>query len=486
MSRHLVVVGDAMLDVDAVGGTTRLCPDAPVPVVDDIVEHPRPGGAALAAVLAARDGLDVTLVTAWGDDADGDRLGDLLGGVSLVRVPYSGATPVKYRVRTGGQSVVRLDRGTAVGEYGAVPAGASAAVAEADAVLVSDYGRGITGLEPLRAVLTGRPPRVPLVWDPHPRGSAPVAGCTLVTPNAGEAADWAARYGGPVPGTDTLTPLGATARRAERLVEHWSARAVAVTLSARGALLSFGSGTPAMTPAPRGDCLDSCGAGDRFAVSAATALAAGRMPSEAVCEAVQAASAYVAAGGPATLRPSTAPMPSSEAATVEDLLHAVRGSGGTVVATGGCFDLLHAGHVATLRDARRLGDCLVVCVNSDASVRRLKGPGRPLVPAADRSRVLEALEYVDAVVVFDEDTPVEVLRRLRPDVWVKGGDYAGQDVPEAAALASWGGQTVVVPYLQGRSTTGLVRSAATSAGCDPLPVSAGGSVRDTDERTPSP
>ena len=134
-----------------------------------------------------------------------------------------------------------------------------------------------------------------------------------------------------------------------------------------------------------------------------------------------------------------------------------------VVATGGCFDLLHAGHVATLRAARRLGDCLVVCLNSDASVRRLKGPSRPLVPAADRVRVLEALECVDAVVVFDEDTPTEVLSRIRPDIWAKGGDYAGTDVPEAAVLQTWGGQAVVLPYLQGRSTTQLVHTATARA-----------------------
>ncbi len=138
-------------------------------------------------------------------------------------------------------------------------------------------------------------------------------------------------------------------------------------------------------------------------------------------------------------------------------------TGGTVVATGGCFDLLHAGHVATLRAARRLGDCLVVCLNSDASVRRLKGPSRPLVPAADRARVLEALECVDAVLVFDEDTPAEALRRIRPHLWAKGGDYAGQDVPEAAVLAEWDGQAVVLPYLQGRSTTRLVTTAGRRA-----------------------
>src|SRR4029453_10388609 len=133
------------------------------------------------------------------------------------------------------------------------------------------------------------------------------------------------------------------------------------------------------------------------------------------------------------------------------LVAVVRAMGGTVVATGGCFDLLHAGHVATLRAARALGDCLVVCLNSDDSVRRLKGPERPLAPEADRVAVLEALGCVDVVVPFDERTPEAVLRRLRPDVFAKGGDYALTDLPEAALLGTWGGQAGVLPYLQGRS-----------------------------------
>jgi rfaE bifunctional protein nucleotidyltransferase chain/domain len=142
------------------------------------------------------------------------------------------------------------------------------------------------------------------------------------------------------------------------------------------------------------------------------------------------------------------------------LIEAVRVAGGTVVATGGCFDLLHAGHVATLRAARALGDCLVVCLNSDDSVRRLKGLERPLVPQADRVAVLEELGCVDMVVPFDERTPEAVLQRLRPDVFAKGGDYALSDLPEAALLGTWGGQAVVLPYLEGRSTTQLMKEVA--------------------------
>jgi rfaE bifunctional protein nucleotidyltransferase chain/domain len=199
-------------------------------------------------------------------------------------------------------------------------------------------------------------------------------------------------------------------------------------------------------------------------VTAALELARDRLPSEAVAAAVLSASAYVAQGGPAGL--FAAPTRTGDGADatsltdVSALLDDVRAAGGTVVAAGGCFDLLHAGHIATLQSARSLGDCLVVCLNSDASVRRLKGPHRPLVAQADRAKVLNALGCVDAVVVFDEDTPVQVLDRLRPGIWVKGGDYAGVEVPEAAVLDRWGGQVVTVPYLPGRSTSQLASAAA--------------------------
>jgi rfaE bifunctional protein nucleotidyltransferase chain/domain len=246
-----------------------------------------------------------------------------------------------------------------------------------------------------------------------------------------------------------------------------------------GALLSYGSGAPVAVPAPAVPASDPCGAGDCFAAAAALALGSGAVTTEAVQAGVLAASGYVGAGGPDSLtvpvRPS-APASAAEVAGVADVadvaevIERVRRRGGVLVATGGCFDLLHAGHVATLSAARRLGDALVVCVNSDESVRRLKGPDRPLVAEVDRCRVLEALEDVDAVVVFGEDTPDEVLRRLQPDVWAKGGDYAGSELPETAVLQEWGGQAVVLPYLPGRSTSHLV----TAARAADQPTSTGG------------
>jgi rfaE bifunctional protein nucleotidyltransferase chain/domain/rfaE bifunctional protein kinase chain/domain len=446
----LVVVGDAMLDVDLDGRADRLCPDAPAPVIVDAEERVRPGGAALAATLAAVDGVDVTLVTVIPADEPGRRLRALLDsfGVRIVDVVESrgGRTPEKVRIRAGAQVVARLDRGDGQAPpAGALSAAASTVLQRAGVVLVSDYGRGVAAHGPLRAALAGDRRHGHLVWDPHPEGPSPVRGALVVTPNHREAE----RAGG----TTARTP-GELAELAALLAGRWSARGVVVTRGERGALLVHGSGPPLIVPA-RASMGDACGAGDRFASSLSAKLLDGAVLSEAVVAAVDDASAYVAAGGPRSVRADRRRPAAAE--TGADLVAAVRAAGGTVVATGGCFDVLHAGHVQLLQRARELGDVLVVLLNSDASVHRLKGAGRPLVPAEDRAAVLEALGCVDAVVEFDEPTPVAALEELRPDLFVKGGDYGVGDLPERAVLEAWGGQCVVLPYLGGRSTTGLYR-----------------------------
>jgi D-beta-D-heptose 7-phosphate kinase / D-beta-D-heptose 1-phosphate adenosyltransferase len=442
----LVVVGDALLDVDLVGTASRLTPDAPVPVVEDVERRERPGGAALAAVLAAAATTrEVVLVAPLDSDEGADRLRALLAGrVRLVPIPATGGTAVKQRIRVGDHSVARLDSGAPVATLGPLPDEAASVLRSAAAVLVADYGRGTTSAPDVREALAAA--HGPVVWDPHPRGAEPVHGVRLVTPNAAEAA----RVVPDVEG-EGLAAVGA---RAEALIAHWGVGAVAVTMGARGALLSYGSGAPMVVPAVPVTGADTCGAGDCFAAAAALALADGAVTGEAVAAGVAFASAFVARGGAAAWDAETPNVVAEPGAA--GVMARVRAAGGTVVATGGCFDLLHPGHVATLRAARGLGDCLVVCINSDDSVRRLKGPSRPLVTATDRARVLEALEFVDAVVVFEEDTPSAVLERLRPDVWAKGGDYAGADLPEAEVLRTWGGQAVVLPYLDGHSTTALV------------------------------
>jgi rfaE bifunctional protein nucleotidyltransferase chain/domain/rfaE bifunctional protein kinase chain/domain len=475
MTVRLTVIGDALLDRDVEGTVRRLAPDAPVPVVDHDHTTVRPGGAGLAAALAAAAGHDVRLVTALASDAAGAALRAALDacGVEVVDLGLAGATPEKIRVRAQGRALLRVDRGGAGGPVGAATAAARAAIGWADALLVADYGRGVAAVEGLRTALGHAARRdVPLVWDPHPHGPEPVPGATLVTPNDVEAHGFAAaaEAEGPARALEPEDHGGGGAARAvacaDLLRARWSAGWVAITRGSQGAVLAGPDGVPLAVPAPHVAVGDPCGAGDRFASRAAEALGAGAPVPEAVRAAVAAASAFVADGGAATAGPTlvrghrrAAIRPHSTA----ELLARVRARGGTVVATGGCFDLLHPGHVHTLQSARALGDCLVVCLNSDASVRRLKGPGRPVVEQHDRAEVLGALGCVDAVEIFDEDTPAEVLRRLRPHLWVKGGDYAVAELPEAAVLAAWGGRAVVLPFVEGCSTTRLIEEASLHA-----------------------
>ncbi|MDA0638938.1 hypothetical protein OUY22_36475, partial [Nonomuraea sp. MCN248] len=239
----LVVIGDAFLDVDVEGEAERLCPDAPVPVVDVAAEHARPGGAGLAALLAAREGADVVLITAIGDDPAGRRLCGLLSAeVELVRLPLRGGTVRKTRVRAGGQTLLRLDTGDGVA---APPAGrwdggaggharTVEAVAAAGAVLVADYGRGVAAVA--RELLRGC--AAPVVWDPHPRGGRPPEGCALITPSEAEARRLCP---GAFPGAD---------RAARAIREELKAGAVAVTRGAAGASLALADGTLLKIPAP--------------------------------------------------------------------------------------------------------------------------------------------------------------------------------------------------------------------------------------------
>jgi|tagenome__1003787_1003787.scaffolds.fasta_scaffold20987508_6 D-beta-D-heptose 7-phosphate kinase/D-beta-D-heptose 1-phosphate adenosyltransferase len=453
MSRApLLVVGDAMLDRDVLGSVGRVSPDAPAPVLEQDEVRVRPGGAALAAAMAASDGRQVTLVTALARDAAALELAEVLGerGVTVLDVGRDGATPEKIRIRAGGQTLARIDRGCArpAPPCGDVTDDVSDAFSSAAAVLVADYGYGVAGSRPLRRLI--RAAGVPVVWDPHPHGANPVPGVTVVTPNAPEARRFAPEVDG--------RKLAGDVKRARALVEAWQAGAVAVTLGARGMVLVPAGGPPVVVPArtARGDV---CGAGDRLAAALAGCLADGHPLAVAAELAVACAADYVARGGPESLdQPPTgrAVGAGDELAAAQALAATVRARGGTVVATSGCFDLLHAGHIGTLRGARALGDCLVVLLNSDSSVRRLKGHSRPIVAERDRATVLAALECVDAVVTFDGDTPVAVLEALRPDVYAKGGDYDATSIAEAEVMERQGGQVAILPFVTGRSTTRLI------------------------------
>jgi D-beta-D-heptose 7-phosphate kinase/D-beta-D-heptose 1-phosphate adenosyltransferase len=429
---RIVVVGDSILDRDVDGSVTRVAPDAPAPVVDVASTDERPGGAALAALLLHRQGVRVALATCLGDDAAGARVRELLGadgtGVDVVTLAALPATRTVTRVRSAGTTLVRVDTPAHPPPGPLASDGLVAALDGADAVLVADYGRGVAADEGVRAALSALsalsslPGKAcPVVWDPHPRGPAPVPGTAVATPNRAE--------------VTALTSSPALDVAAGELRHAWGLPALAATDGDSGVVLATDGGPPVFVPTPRAVAGDACGAGDRFAGAVALALAGGVPLVDAVGAAVHDVAAWLSAGGVHSLRSERS---------------------GTVVATGGCFDVLHAGHVASLEAARRLGDRLVVLLNSDASVRRLKGPSRPVNGVEDRRRVLESLACVDEVVVFDEDDPRAALSRLRPDIWAKGGDYDVASLPEATLLPEWGGRVVLLPHLPDRSTTRIL------------------------------
>ena len=293
----VTVVGDLLLDVDINGTATRLSPDAPVPVVDVGGVRRRAGGAGLVATLLMRDGHDVTLVTAVSDDDGAAHLRRALSGMELLTGAPLAPTPTKTRVRIGSHPVVRFDEGCAPAPTPDCTGDMRAAIDSAEVIVVADYGRGITFNEDIRDALTTAARRIPVVWDPHPSGSQPVSGVSVVTPNLAEARALA-KAAGLEPVVD---PGAGTAQAGTRLLEHWNSRAVLVTKGEAGAVLVEATGPATDIPAPRTSVADPCGAGDRLAGSLAAYLGLGVALPEATSRAVADASAFLAEGGAASL-----------------------------------------------------------------------------------------------------------------------------------------------------------------------------------------
>jgi D-beta-D-heptose 7-phosphate kinase / D-beta-D-heptose 1-phosphate adenosyltransferase len=435
---HITIVGDSMVDVDVVGTTDRVGPEGCL-VLDVDHERRRPGAAALAATFAASDGVAVRLVTAIGDDEAGRWLVRQLdaAGVDVVDLGLRGPTPQKWRYRAADGTIIRADHNCRDLPGLTTFSLPSHHVADGtDAVLVSDYGRGVA--DALRPAVAGVARSVPVVWDPHPRGPEPPRHLDVLVPNEGEARRLA--------GGAADEPVEAVA---SALAERFST-IVAVTCGAAGAVVADADGAVITVPT-RPALGDTCGAGDRLAARVAVARASDAAPIAAVVDGVDAASRFVA-GGLASRRGAA-----DGRRDPVQLAAITRRAGGRVVAAGGCFDLLHAGHVELLESARALGDCLIVCLNSNESIRRLKGNGRPIVDENDRRRILEALECVDAVAVFDEPTPVALLEQLRPHVFAKGADYAPDQIPEGPVMAQWGGTVAILPLVGARSTTNIIQ-----------------------------
>jgi len=458
-----VVLGDAMLDVYERGTADRLSPEGPFPVVDLCTVDDHPGGAANVAAGVAALGARARLVSVVGTDEAGDRLlaAARVAGVDVAGVVRSPgrATLVKRRVVADGRTLLRVDGGS-TGDVDDVAedrlaARFAAAIGGADVVIVSDYRYGAVTDRMLHRLSRAAPPVV--VDSKRLRRFAPVRPWA-VTSNYEEVLAAVGRAGRS--GRARVAHVGEIA---EELVATTGAAVAAVTLDADGVVVVGADVAPVHLPAT-GPAVDPCGAGDAFTATMAVALATGRDFVGAALLGVRAAG--VAASKPGTARCSREelsggrpPFGSKVCGTVDELLARVAGQrrdGAQIVFTNGCFDVLHPGHVAALEAAARLGDVLVVGLNADESVRRLKGPGRPVHPLAERAAVVAALSAVDHVVPFGADTPFELLERLRPDVYCKGGDYAGRWTPEMELVATWGGRVETTPYLPGRSTTALL------------------------------
>ncbi|NUR82904.1 MAG: D-glycero-beta-D-manno-heptose 1-phosphate adenylyltransferase, partial [Nonomuraea sp.] len=457
---NAVVVGDVMLDSWLHGSAKRLAQEAPVPVMSLEAVEDAPGGAANTAANLVALGARVRLVGVVGDDSCGEQLVQSLRllGVETDLLTVAGRrTAHKRRLVTSGQLTARYDEE----DLEVIPPEAerellgrlSEAVAGADVVVACDYGGGVF-TPSVRRALAGLPL---LVVDAH--AVAPWGECApaAVLPNYAEVV----RLLGEADGTaDRLAYLMA---RSEQLLAATRARIVVTTLDGEGTLLHRGGCPPYRTYAQPAPQHMATGAGDTYTAAFSLWLAGGATPEEA-------AEAGQAAAGVVVRRPGTA------ICTRYELLRALRRQEGTVqtgerlaqlldehrrrgervVFTNGCFDVLHRGHVTYLEQAGQLGDVLVVAVNSDASVARLKGPGRPLNPCEDRMSVLAALNQVDYVTEFDEDTPERLIRMIRPELYVKGGDYTAEMLAEAPLVRSLGGEVMVLDYLPDRSTTAII------------------------------
>ena len=465
----VVVLGDALLDVYLEGAAARLCREAPVPVVRLGRRAAVPGGAANTAVNVRGLRADVRLVSVVGRDHEGDRLRSCLdergvdAGCVLVRDDRR--TLSLNRVFGGSQLLVRYDEGSSD------PLGHDAehrlaehleqALAGADAVILSDYGYGVVTprLVEVLAEHQARRPTVLVVDSKHPAAFRHLRP-TAVKPNWSEALQLLG--GGELDGVSERAD--GIAEQGDRILELTGAQIAAVTLDSEGAIV-FERGRPPhrtyahVSPSTPG----ATGAGDTFVAALTLALAAGAH-TPAGAELASAASAIVvakdrtAACSAAELRAHLMGRDKCvpDLAALAARIDLYRKEGRRVLFTNGCFDILHRGHITYLNRAKTLGDVLIVGLNDDDSVRRLKGDTRPINTLEDRAQVLAALSCVDHIVPFAGDSPTDALRAVRPDLYVKGGDYTYDSLPEASLVEELGGAVRILPFMEDRSTTGII------------------------------
>lgn len=468
-SARVLVVGDLMLDRYWHGQTGRISPEAPVPVVHIKDHEGRPGGAGNVALNIVALGGNATLLSLVGKDeaADSLRLQLNEAGVKCELEQVDGSdTITKLRVMSRNQQLIRLDFEDGFEDYdhAQLLSRFDHCLRDCDAVVFSDYGKGC--LDEIRAMISrARAAGKQVLVDPKGTDFSRYTGATLITPNESE---FAAVVGWWQDDSDLVD-------RAHKLRTACELDALLVTRSERGMAL-IQSDQELHIPTLAQEVYDVTGAGDTVIGTLAASLAAGESIEDATRLANLAAGIVVAKLGTATLSAeelNRAVLGEAVEETgilsvhsLQKQIQTARARGETVVMTNGCFDILHAGHVQYLEQARSLGDKLIVAVNSDDSVERLKGPERPINPLEQRMAVLSGLGSIDWVVPFGkdsvDDTPAELIKELLPDILVKGGDYKAEDVAGGEAVIRNGGEVIILGFLDGCSTTNIVRRIRTT------------------------
>ena len=456
---HVVVAGDVMLDRYLFGSTRRISPEAPVPVVHVNKTDDRPGGAANVAVNLASLGATTRLLGLVGEDAAAQSLQSILGGLGIVCEFTRTAdrpTITKTRVQSRGQQLIRLDEENAAHMAGdAMVSALRKSIDGAGAVVLSDYGKGALS-DVTKLISVCRDAGIPVLVDPKGTDFGKYRGASLITPNQSEFEAVA----GVCETDDELV------QHARRMIDDLDLSALLITRSEKGMLLLEDGGEPLFLSTQAREVFDVTGAGDTVIATLAGALASGQDLASAAALANLAAGLVVRKIGvasvtPGELRVSLHQRGQGGRGLVDaDELHTMvtesRARDERIIMTNGCFDVLHAGHVSYLEEAKSLGDRLIVAVNDDDSVRRLKGDSRPINALEDRLLVLAGLAAVDWVVPFSEDTPARLIERILPDVLVKGGDYSPDDIVGAKEVLKNGGEVRVLPFRDGHSSSRII------------------------------
>jgi len=471
-TKRVLVVGDVMLDKYIWGEVDRISPEAPVPVVHATHQSHQPGGAANVAINVTKLGSQAELIGFTGGDEDERLLAEALSinGITPNFIVSKGFPTIsKQRILGGRQQMLRLDcerlGARSTSDYEQLIERALAQLPGCDAVVLSDYAKGALTPEVCQALIqAARGQSIPVLVDPKNVDFSRYRGATTICPNLAELT--AVVHG-------HAHDLKALLGEAATLVEQLGIEFITATLGEKGIAL-IRTGSSYLAPAVARQVFDVSGAGDTVIAVLTLCMACGLRPETAVKLANTAAGIVVGKVGTvpvekyellAALAPEIALHGEDKIVTREDLVRRValwKANGERVVFTNGCFDLLHIGHITLLEQARRFGERLIVAINSDASVKGLKGTGRPVVGERERARVLAALAAVDAVMIFDEPTPLEAILATGPDVIVKGGDYAVDTVVGAHEVMAWGGQVKIVPLVEGVSTSQLIAKSISS------------------------